>query len=228
MRSETLIRALLVVPIIILIGCQHHKKVDITYRKAPQVLILQNRSLAIHPFENKSDYVNAGQDTQSVIYHMLSDDEDDFFGEVRELKEDIIDFGEGISLDTVVDNSQDFDWPRFREEIGNDLLLLGSISFEADDFSGYESRWVYNQYGYRVPRKVWVDKVRYLYKLRLVLVDPEDKKIIVDETYDEDIIVEGITDEVAGLLSLSEESMREFKELMQGEEVKATRYLIYD
>ncbi|MBN1355636.1 hypothetical protein JXA40_05115 [bacterium] len=206
-------------------ACRNHRKVDLEYHRAPLQENLKSKTLLIGSFENQCKFFDASRDVEATLLKVLT--RDNFFSSVDVLEVKQMPMAVDQTVGDFVPFITEFNWASWNEPIDFDLFLIGSVNYYTQDFSGYESQWLENRYGYRVPQKVWKDKLRYEIKIRIVLVDLRAGQVILDREFEDEDVVEGAAEEVGVFLRIAEEKIVEFVGMLRGETVKAERYLLF-
>lgn len=212
---------------ILLFGCVHNaQKVNIDYRRAPIVDNIEEKQIAFWKILQHDTTFDASRDLELVFRKEIKLIEQ--LKAFNPLPEDSLTFS--VEKEAIEDHLQkqitEFDWNKWNETINADLLILGEVYYEANDFSGYDSEWKINRYGYRVPSKVWKDRTSYKFKLTLFLVDLREGRLLLEKTYDADETTEGSADEVGVFYDLAQKKIRVFLDYIIGKKVNAYRYLM--
>ncbi|MBN1880179.1 hypothetical protein JW823_08715 [bacterium] len=132
---------------------------------------------------------------------------------------------ESTTIQEMMDTLAATDWTSMSQDV--DLLLTGAVIYVARDRSGYDSEWQLNQYGYRVPKKVYKDRLSFELELGLLLVEPGSGTVIIREVYEDKGLAEGAADEIAVFYELIEKQLKKFLDNLQGKEIRSKQYLLY-
>jgi hypothetical protein len=205
-------------------GCSNVKKVNVNYNRAPLRQDLKSKRLLIGKFENGCKIFDASRDFEATIAKLIKEDE--YFTGVKVIDKSDMPFPQNKTVQQFLEEISDFDWIDWNTDHNTDLLLFGTVYYDTQDFSGYDSQWRENKYGYRVPEKIWKEKLRYEAKFRIVLVEIPTSEVILDKEYRDEDIVEGAADEVGVYLELADENARKFIDQIRGVKVKTRRYLL--
>ncbi len=201
------------------------RKVKIDYRRAPVIENITDGSIGFWRVIQKSTEFDTSRDLESVFFKEVKNLKS--LTNIRTVPRNALGFDiQSETSPTLKDQITAFDWPAWNAQNQIDLVILGDIFYEASDFSGYDSEWKVNRYGYRVPSKVWKDRTSYKFKMNLYLVDTVNNRIVVEKTYDADETTEGAADEVGVFFELSQTKIRAFLDFIVGKKVNATRYLM--
>jgi hypothetical protein len=208
-----------------LTGCARYKKVSVTYRRKAIIENLESKKLIIGPFYQKSFNFQAVSDFIRVLQRTL--DREMIFREI-EVQFDIRNYRDDVKdTEMYLKQLTDIDWVTAYAETGADLLLAGAVLYDAKDRSGYDSEWQENRYGYRVPVKVYRNKLSFDLELGLILVDLATGTILFKDTFADRGQVEGQADEVSVFFDLIDEQIEKFLNDILGEQVQTKRYLLY-
>jgi hypothetical protein len=205
-------------------GCGRVAKVKIEFNRLPLVADLSQKVLLLGAFHSNCELFDASRDIESSFLKKMK--KETLFKEIIEFKKDQMPLGKDQTFDQFAENMGSFDWKAWNTLNNGDLLIWGSILFETDDHSGYDSVWAVNRYGERVPQKVWMDRLGYVYKLRILVVDLRENKILLDKVMDAKETIEGAADEVAVFMELTDIKTDEFMDILRGEKITTKRYLL--
>ena len=225
MKRFSLIPSLLL-SMVYFVGCHQAVKLQVEYHRTPLVDNLSNSKLAICKFENKCEIFDAAMDVQEVILSVVTKEK--IFGETVLIPSDKSPLYPDRDFDDFKTEFSNYDWNQWNESIQARFLILGKILYETQDFSAYESIWRVNKYGFRVPSQEWQDRMKYNIKMNIALIDLLNHAPILEETYDEDEIVEGAADEVSVFLDTAHQFMVKFFDKLVGEKRVGKRYLLRD
>ncbi len=202
------------VSFLLICGCSSYNKVPVTYRQLPAVENLSTRTLLIGPFYQKSSGFQAVTDLVRILQGRFQKDQvfkDVFFTlDIREIPEEQIGIKESIG---VLASTK---WPQEKFEVEADFLLTGAVLYNARDRSGYDSEWKLDQYGYRVPRKVYRDRLAFDLQLGLLLVDLKTGEIIINQTLEDNGVAEGAADEIGIYFDLIDKQLGKFLDELRG------------
>lgn len=205
-------------------GCGSYRKVPATYRQSPLIEDLDSKNLLIGTFYQRCSGFQAVTDMVRILQRKLEKEkvfrQIQFTLDVKAIGEEQDGIKESMDLLTSMERHD-------MKDFQADLLLIGAIMYNARDRSGYDSEWQLNQYGYRVPKKVYRDRLSFDLELGLVLIDLKTGAIILQKTYEDRGLAEGAADEIAVYYDLIEKQLVTFLDQLQGKEMKTKRYLLY-
>ncbi|GEM_PF-6797004 len=210
----------------LLIAClPNARKVRIDYRRAPVIENIMDMSIGFWKVIQKNTEFDTSRDLESVFLKEVKNINS--LKNFRTVEKSSLSFElKDDTSPTLKDQITAYDWPAWNAQNQIDLVILGDIFYEASDYSGYDSEWKVNRYGYRVPSKVWKDRTSYKFRMNLYLVDTLNNRIVVDKTYEADETTEGAADEVGVFFEVSQTKIRAFLDFIIGKKVNATRYLM--
>ncbi len=209
---------------VILVGCRNHIRIMIDYRHAPIIPDLKEKTILIGDIKNRCEIFDAGSDLQAMIVQEA--EKHDVFKDIHIVRIDDITQMTPDEFQLWLDQAGTFPWSKWKDSLDGDLLLIGMVSYSAQDRSGYDSVWQTTSTGYRVPAKVWKDRIAYEFSSRLLLVDLNTWTVISDKTYSDNSSVESASDEVGVFYDIMQIKMLEFLDYIEGKEVKSHRYLL--
>lgn len=208
-----------------LTGCTGYRKVSVTYRRKAIIENMESKKLIIGPFYQKSYNFQAVSDFIRVLQRQLEKEmlfhEIDVQFDIRNSRDD------AKTTEMYLKQLAETDWVKTYAETGADLLLAGAILYDTKDRSGFDSEWQENRYGYRVPVKVYRNKLSFDLELGLILVDLTTGSMLFENTFVDRGQVEGQADEVSVFYDLIEEQIEKFLDEILGKQIQSKRYLLY-
>lgn len=206
-------------------GCNAYRRVPVNYRQSPAIGDMTTRSLLIGTFHQKCSGFQAVTDMIRILQRKLEKEkvfrQIDFTLDVQTIPDD------QPGIEKTMERLKSTDWSLDSKKEQADLLLTGAVLYDARDRSGYDSEWQLNQYGYRVPKKVYRDRLAFDMELGFILIDLKTGEVILNKTFEDRGLVEGAADEVAVFYELIDKQLTLFLDQLQGKEMKTKRYLLY-
>ncbi|MBN1552344.1 hypothetical protein JW979_12800 [bacterium] len=217
--------SLILLMLLSLCSCHHYAKVPVTYYKKPLLPDLKEKTFLMAKLQNNCKFCDASRDVEAILMNTMK--KENIFKEVITLDREAVPVFDEKDMTTFLDAINNYNWTAWNTPQKGDLLLLGAVFYKTQDFSGYDSEWAVNRYGYRVPVKVWRDRLSYEFHVYFVLMDLTTGESIFNKTYESKDEVEGAADEIAILMNAAEMKSNEFLNSIRGEKVKTQRYLLF-
>ncbi len=227
-NNQIKIASLFVICMIVLVavsGCRSHKRIPVTYRDYSVLETLDSQDIIIGRFYQKSPNFQAASDLVRLLERQFS--RTDLFENVLTDNNviEIPDEHEGI--ESIMKVLAETDWLQEYPDRDADLLLTGAIAYLTKDRSGYDSEWREDRYGYRVPQKVYRNRIAFDLQLGFLLVDLRTGEVIFNNIYDDSDQVEGAADEISIFFDLIDEQTEEFLDELLGKKQQTYRFLVY-
>jgi hypothetical protein len=223
MKTSALVLSFIV--LLTSVGCRSHKRIPVTFREVSPMDALDSKNLIIGIFYQKSPNFQTASDLVRLLERRFA--RDDVFNSVH-TENEFLDMPEEFeNLESVMDHMTETDWVEKYSETDADLLLVGSVAYFTRDRSGYDSEWLEDRRGYRIPHKVYKNRIGFDLELVLMIVDLRSGETVFTSIYDDTGQVEGAADEVSIYFDLINEQVDEFMNELLGEEQRTYRYLIY-